>query len=121
MLAQSYDPEKHDPSGWLMSEKLDGIRCYWDGACMYSRTGHIINAPKEWKNNLPNIPMDGELWSNRDDFQKIVSIVKRNTPDSANWKKIKFMVFDAPLLKGSFIDRILELKKEIEKVGDNSG
>ena len=38
MLAQNYDPAKHDPTGWLMSEKLDGVRCYWDGcSTMYSR------------------------------------------------------------------------------------
>lgn len=68
MLAQSYDPDKHDPSGWFMSEKLDGIRCYWNGSCMYSRVGNIINAPKEWKEKLPKIALDGELWSSRDDF-----------------------------------------------------
>ena len=116
MLAQTYDPEKHDPSEWLMSEKLDGIRCYWDGACMYTRVGNIINAPKEWKEQLPKIALDGELWSSRDEFQSIVSIVKRKTPDSDNWKKIKFMVFDGPLLKGTFKERLIKLNEEIDKV-----
>ena len=37
MLAHNYDPDKHNPTGWLMSEKLDGVRCYWDGATMYTR------------------------------------------------------------------------------------
>lgn len=31
LLAQSFDAEKHDPVGMLMSEKLDGNRCWWDG------------------------------------------------------------------------------------------
>jgi len=31
MLAHCYEPDKHDPSDWLMSEKMDGIRCYWSG------------------------------------------------------------------------------------------
>ena len=31
MLANVYDPDKVDPTGWYMSEKLDGVRCYWDG------------------------------------------------------------------------------------------
>ena len=31
MLAHNYDPDKHNPKGWLMSEKLDGVRCYWNG------------------------------------------------------------------------------------------
>ena len=31
MLAQVYDPAKHDVAGWYASEKLDGVRCLWDG------------------------------------------------------------------------------------------
>lgn len=31
MLGKVYEPERHDVSGFWMSEKLDGIRCYWDG------------------------------------------------------------------------------------------
>jgi DNA ligase-1 len=31
MQAHPYNPDKHDVSGWYMSEKLDGIRCFWDG------------------------------------------------------------------------------------------
>ena len=68
MLAQSYDPEKHDPSGWLMSEKLDGVRCYWNGSKMYTRTGKPFFAPKWWKKSLPNMAIDGELFTKRDDF-----------------------------------------------------
>jgi DNA ligase 1 len=49
MLAQTYDAERDDPSGWLMSEKLDGVRCYWNGSNLYTRNGNKIFAPKEWK------------------------------------------------------------------------
>jgi DNA ligase-1 len=49
MLAEKYDPEKHDPAGWLMSEKMDGVRCYWNGTTMYTRTGKILFAPESWK------------------------------------------------------------------------
>ena len=68
MLAHNYDPEKHDPTGWLMSEKLDGVRCYWNGNTMYTRTGKPFYAPPEWKAKLPKIALDGELWTDRDDF-----------------------------------------------------
>ena len=40
MLADVYDPDKVDPTGWYMSEKLDGVRCYWDGDKFYSRAGN---------------------------------------------------------------------------------
>ena len=49
MLAEKYDPEKHDPSGWLMSEKMDGVRCYWNGNTMYTRNGNRIFAPESWQ------------------------------------------------------------------------
>ena len=69
MLAQNYDPEKHDPTGWLMSEKLDGVRCYWNGTTMYTRNGNVfLGAPDSFKAKLPEIALDGELWTGRDDF-----------------------------------------------------
>ena len=77
MLAHNYDPDKHDVTGWLMSEKLDGVRCYWNGTTMYTRNGNAFYAPDDWKAKLPKIALDGELWTNRDDFQKIVSIVRK--------------------------------------------
>lgn len=106
MLAHVYDPDKHNPSGWLMSEKLDGVRCYWSGTKLYTRTGKAINAPKEWRSRLPKMALDGELWSGRDDFQNIVSIVRHKVPDADDWKQIKFMIFDAPLVPGTFKERL---------------
>lgn len=31
MLAKVYDAEKHNIADWYASEKLDGVRCFWDG------------------------------------------------------------------------------------------
>ena len=56
---------------------------------------------------MPKIALDGELWTGRADFQKIVSIVRTlDSSKSAEWKNIKFMVFDAPLVKGNFSKRL---------------
>lgn len=99
-----------------MSEKLDGVRCYWDGETMYTRNGNRIFAPKEWIAELPaGIALDGELWSGRDSFQSIVSTVRRVEPESDRWKHIKFMVFDGPALKGGFQQRLKALSSEISK------
>lgn len=69
MLAQTYDPDRDDPTGWLMSEKLDGVRCYWNGTSgLFTRNGNPFAAPKWWKDKLPKIALDGELWTERDDF-----------------------------------------------------
>ena len=78
MLAQVYDPDKVEPTGWYMSEKLDGVRCYWDGKSLYSRNGNIFYPPDYFVKALPkNFALDGELWTKRDDFQNCVSIVRR--------------------------------------------
>ena len=114
MLAQTYDPDLHDPSGWLMSEKLDGVRCYWNGSNMYTRNGNRIFAPDAWKKQLPKVALDGELWSGRDAFQSIVSTVRKQDPDADKWKEIKFMVFDAPLLKGNFQARLKALNDQVD-------
>src|SRR5271155_5516264 len=39
LLALKWDPAT-DPSGWWMSEKLDGVRAYWDGKQFISRLGN---------------------------------------------------------------------------------
>jgi DNA ligase-1 len=115
MLAQTYDPDRDDPKGWLMSEKLDGVRCYWNGTTMFTRNGNRIFAPDEWRDQLPKIALDGELWSGRDSFQSIVSTVRRTEPDSDKWKDIKFMVFDAPLVKGTFAQRIKLVQSKVDE------
>ena len=55
-------------SGWMVSEKLDGIRAYWDGSNLLTRQGKIINAPKYFTQNLPSFALDGELYTRRGDL-----------------------------------------------------
>lgn len=38
-----------DPTDWWISEKLDGVRAYWDGADFYSREGNPFPAPAWFK------------------------------------------------------------------------
>lgn len=112
MLANKYDPEKVDPTGWYMSEKMDGVRCYWNGKNMFSRNGNKFCPPSYFKKELPNFPLDGELWTDRNDFEKCVSIVKRQD-ENEEWKEVKFMVFDTPSIKKQIftdrLDKILEI------------
>jgi DNA ligase-1 len=44
-LLKTYD-ETQDISGWLMSEKLDGMRAIWDEDTLKSRQGNTISAPQ---------------------------------------------------------------------------
>jgi DNA ligase 1 len=111
MLAKKWEAETQDPTGWLMSEKLDGIRCFWDGRDMWSRGGLPFFAPDWFTDLLPKgEALDGELWTKRDDFQKAVSIVRKYKCDSEQWKQITYMVYDAPLTKGKFKNRLKHLE-----------
>lgn len=58
LLAEHYK-ENLDPVGWVMSEKLDGVRCFWTGTVMYSRNGNRFFPPKFFTRNWPNSQLDG--------------------------------------------------------------
>ncbi len=96
LLAKVFNPEKHDPTGWWMSEKLDGVRAIWNGQGFESRTGKPFYAPTSWAGWLPyHTRLDGELFLDRGRFQETVSIVRRKQPD-ARWEGIRYIVFDVP-------------------------
>lgn len=98
LLAQSFDSDKHDPKGWYMSEKLDGVRAYWDGhSHLWSRLQNRFYAPKWFTDALPRgVPLDGELYCGRGNFQDAVSIVRSQTPDTERWRTVRYCVFDTP-------------------------
>jgi len=68
MLAKKWEGEELDPTGWLMSEKLDGVRAFWNGKTLYSRNQNIFRPPKFFTENWPNCQLDGELFFKRDEF-----------------------------------------------------
>ncbi|HZY88364.1 MAG TPA: DNA ligase [Gemmataceae bacterium] len=94
LLAERWDNET-DLSGWWMSEKLDGVRAYWDGKQFLSRLGNVYHAPDWFLEGLPDVPLDGELWLRRKGFQRTVSIARRQDK-SDHWRELRYVVFDAP-------------------------
>jgi DNA ligase-1 len=104
LLAERWDGVI-DPAGWWLSEKLDGVRAYWDGRQMWSRLGNLFHAPDWFVAGLPDVPLDGELWLGRKMFQKAVSIVRRQDK-SEHWKQVRYVVFDAPGLDKGFEQRL---------------
>ena len=99
--------------GWLASEKLDGVRAYWDGRNLLSRNGKILAAPESWSAHFPPFALDGELYTARGEFEKIQSIVMDKTPNVTAWSEIKFYVFDVPEASGGLLERLSELEKFI--------
>ncbi len=107
---QGFSYAGQDVRGWWMSEKLDGVRAYWDGRQLLSRNGKIFYAPAYFIENLPDFPVEGELWAGRGTFQQTVSIVKKQVPH-AGWQKIKFALFDAPTVSGGFEARLAAMEQ----------
>lgn len=108
LLAHKWENDV-DLTGWWMSEKLDGVRAWWDGKKFQSRLGNTFFAPKWFTECLPDKELDGELWVGRQEFSTTISIVRSQGADSA-WKKVKYLVFDAPHLKLPFEDRVAWIK-----------
>lgn len=102
LLAETY--KDGDPTGWWMSEKLDGVRAIWDGSDFRTRNNNILYAPDWFKQRMPKERLDGELWLGRDKFQETMSIVRRYDA-SDRWDPIMYKVFDAPDASGDFEDR----------------
>lgn len=115
MLAEKYDGTQNIEN-WLMSEKLDGIRCIWDGQRLYSRNGKLFYPPKWFKEGFPSdIVLDGELFLNRKDFSRTSSIVMKQY-EHDEWKEIKYIIFDAPCIKGDFNQRLKILESKLSQV-----
>lgn len=113
LLAEAWDNEL-DLAGWWMSEKLDGVRAYWDGKQFLSRQGNRFHAPDWFEEGLPDVPLDGELWIARKSFQRTVAIVRRqDRPDI--WREVRYLVFDAPAINGDFETRLEFVKDHVAR------
>ena len=106
MLLSTY--ENQDIQGWVMSEKLDGIRGYWDGKALLSRQGLPLPAPAYFTAQFPPFAIDGELFSECNQFEEIASITKSLKGD--NWTKLTLYVFDVPNASGNLFERIKTLE-----------
>jgi len=98
---------------WL-SEKLDGMRGYWNGKQLLSRQGNLIHTPAWFTQHWPTTVMDGELWLGRDQFQQTLSCVRKINIDESCWREVRFMIFDLPRNPNVFTKRI-DVMKQITK------
>ena len=105
LLTHTHEKEKPppNPKGWWISEKLSGVRAYWNGEDFFTRTGTRIHAPGIFKEGLPaNVHLDGEPWIGREAFKACVGIV-RSTDASGRaeeWRVMKSIMLDGPVVDG---------------------
>ena len=110
----------------FIQPKLDGVRCLiqYDNSQVkaYSRTGkewknieHILVNLKHWFALNPNVVLDGELYNHdlKDDFETIISLVRRQKPDDIDMLESEDLVqfhcydcIDMGLIDASFENRM---------------
>lgn len=116
LLAERYTPGI-DVSRYWVSEKLDGVRAHWDGRQLRFRSGNIVHAPDWFITALPPQPLDGELWIARGTFERLSGIVRRVIPDDAEWRQVRYMIFELPDASGTFTARAAQIKAIVAQVG----
>jgi len=136
MLSHKYE-SRRSVAGFYASEKLDGMRCYWDGGVsrgapakkvpwancakhdrfqnevmatgLWTRYAQPIQAPSAWLDRLPKaVPLDGELWMGEGKFQDVMSVCKSIVPDNKRWENVKYFVFDLPSWKNIYSSRLVD-------------
>lgn len=109
-------PRGIDPTGYLVSEKLDGVRALWDGKQLRFRSGRTVAAPAWFTAKLPNEPLDGELWLARGQFDTLSGMVRKERPADADWQQINYMLFELPAGAGTFEERAEQLQTIVKAI-----
>lgn len=98
----------------FIQPKLDGLRAINEKNTLMSRNGKPYNIPHLYQNKYI---LDGELYNHdlKDDFNKIVSLCKKQNPDANELKEqkaiVEFWAYDLPSHKGKFSERYKALQK----------
>lgn len=111
-LAEVYEPGI-ELDAYLVSEKFDGVRAFWDGRRLITRGGLIINSPAWFTVGFPSQPLDGELWMGRGRFARVSGTVRTLEPDVEDWQQVRYVLFDLPHAPGSFEERFETLQRLI--------
>jgi len=114
LLAEVYNGNIDVQQYWV-SEKLDGVRAFWDGKQLISRGGNLIAAPQWFVADFPAQKLDGELWLGRNKFAETLSIVSKTTPLDSEWQQIRYYIFELPDAKDTFTERIEVMQRLVQQ------
>lgn len=106
-MMHGVDLRDEDPSGWLASEKLDGIRAFFDGRTLWTRGGNEIRLPRITKALPDGFKLDGELWAGRGNLQ-VARVAGQYGKDAP---AVRFVAFDAPAVSGGWRDRMTAARR----------
>ena len=113
LLAEVYEANIDVTQYWV-SEKFDGVRAQWDGHTLRFRGGGIVPAPAWFTANFPAVPLDGELWIGREQFDRLSGTVRRIEPVDAEWRQVRYLIFELPGAAGDFSTRYHQMQVLVE-------
>ncbi len=116
LLAETYTAGIDVAQYWV-SEKYDGVRAQWDGKTLRFRSGGIVPAPAWFTSNFPAKPLDGELWIDHNQFDALSGTVRKLEPVDAEWRQVRYLVFELPGAPGSFSERIQQMQALVSQAG----
>ncbi|MBN8766504.1 MAG: DNA ligase [Thiobacillus sp.] len=99
-----------DVTQYWVSEKYDGVRAQWNGQTLRFRGGGRVPAPAWFTANFPATPLDGELWIGRGRFDALSGTVRKLDPVDAEWRQVRYLVFELPGAAGDFSARVLQMQ-----------
>jgi DNA ligase-1 len=106
------DWEGQDPTGWLVTEKLDGCRAYWDGTHLWTREGNVIDAPRWFTAGLPaDDHIEGELWAGRGRLDAARFACQHG---GEFFNVVCFRVSDCPTASGTWSERMATARRVIK-------
>ena len=126
MLAHKYNEDKADYPAFIQP-KLDGVRCLFTAKGAFSRADnrfmnveHIEQALKPFFAKNPTAVLDGELYNHelKDDFEKIISLVKKRKPTDEDRLEaaelVQYHVYDVASMKiGGYATRLNYLNSDV--------
>tara|TARA_E500000331_G_scaffold264213_1_gene255303 strand:- start:2929 stop:3783 length:855 start_codon:yes stop_codon:yes gene_type:complete len=101
MLAHPVGKKEFDKDSFIQP-KLDGVRCYINYHGAFSRNHkrfmnaqHILDELRPLFNKYPHVVLDGELYNHdyKDNFNKIISLVRKQSPSDAERNEAKAIQF----------------------------
>lgn len=109
LLAEGY-AAGIDVSQYWVSEKFDGVRAQWDGRSLRFRGGGLVPAPAWFTAHFPALPLDGELWIGRGQFDALSGTVRKLEPVDAEWRQVRYLIFELPGAAGDFSERVRQIR-----------
>ncbi len=115
MLAKHYQQQDNIQDYWV-SEKLDGVRAFWDGKQLKTRQGNPIRLPQSMQKALPKAALDGELWLGRGRFAEVSGLIRQEKSTEADWAEVQYRIFDLPDQLTSFNQRVKSIESLCQEV-----